>query len=109
MDIRTIFRAMAVIALFAGLWSIHDAVAAEFAATGNTPPRREGPNTADTDSEDPFADLLKEQPVQVIKTGPTCEFVRIQLPPGVTLDDIPGFAAPRRSPNHYTRHLGRLD
>lgn len=43
---------------------------------------------------DPFAELLREQPVQVIKTGPSCEFVKVQLPPGVTLDDIPGLGAP---------------
>lgn len=67
----------------AGTWT---AIAADALS-----PRQETPDSA---SADPFADLIKEQPVQVIKTGPSCEFVKVQLPPGVTLDDIPGFAAP---------------
>ncbi|MCD8350054.1 MAG: hypothetical protein LUC93_05510 [Planctomycetaceae bacterium] len=38
---------------------------------------------------DPFAELLQTYPSEIIKTGPSCSVVKIQLPPGVNPDDIP--------------------
>lgn len=40
-------------------------------------------------SGDPFAELLQTYPSEIIKTGPSCSVVKIQLPPGVNPDDIP--------------------
>lgn len=34
-------------------------------------------------AEDPFADLLRDYPSEIVKTGPSCSIVKIQLPPGV--------------------------
>lgn len=38
--------------------------------------------------EDPFAELLQNYPSQIIKTGPSCSIVKIQLPAGVRPEDI---------------------
>ena len=38
--------------------------------------------------EDPFAELLQNYPSQIIKTGPSCSIVKIQLPPGMSPEDI---------------------
>lgn len=60
---------------------------------GDSPPRQE-PAAATADpaaAADPFAALLEEHPLEVIKTGPTCSVVKMKLPPGVTPEDIPNF------------------
>lgn len=44
------------------------------------------------DAADPFAELIRNNPSEIIKTGPTCKIVKIQLPPGFSPDDIPGLA-----------------
>lgn len=44
----------------------------------------------DTQGGDPFGDFLKSSSTEVVRTGPSCSFVRIQLPPGVSADEIPG-------------------
>lgn len=44
---------------------------------------------------DPFAELLQSYPSEVVKTGPTCAIVRIELPPGVSAEEIPGLPAAR--------------
>lgn len=58
------------------------------ATAGNedTPPR---PESA-VESGDPFGEFLQTQSPEVVKTGPSCSFVRIKLPPGVSPDEIPG-------------------
>lgn len=39
-------------------------------------------------SADPFAELLENYPSEIIKTGPSCSIVKIQLPPDVSPDEI---------------------
>lgn len=41
---------------------------------------------------DPFAELLKLYPSEVVKTGPTCSIIRVELPPGVSADEIAGLS-----------------
>lgn len=41
--------------------------------------------------DDPFAELLKNQPVEIVRSGPTCCVIKMPLPEGVKLEDIPGF------------------
>lgn len=60
-----------------------DMAAAQPAATSPDPTAR--------NDDDPFAELLKNNPSEVVKTGPSCRFIKIQLPPGVSPEDIPGF------------------
>lgn len=43
---------------------------------------------------DPFAEVLNNGSIEVVKTGPSCNFIKIQLPPGVTPEEIPGLATP---------------
>lgn len=43
---------------------------------------------------DPFAGLLENGAVEIRKTGPSCQFIKIPLPPGVQIEEIPGLDAP---------------
>lgn len=40
--------------------------------------------------DDPFAEILKNSQAEIRQTGPSCQFIKIQLPPGVSPDEIPG-------------------
>jgi hypothetical protein len=61
--------------------------AGESVASSSSP----APGAPEEDSGDPFAALLKNNPAEVVKTGPSCRFIKVQLPPGVQPEDIPGF------------------
>lgn len=43
--------------------------------------------------DDPFAEILKNSQAEIRQTGPSCQFIKIQLPPGVSPEEIPGLEA----------------
>lgn len=50
--------------------------------------------SAQDSSDDPFAEILKNNSMEVIQTGPSCHFIKVELPPGVGVEDIPGLSLP---------------
>lgn len=99
MDKRSILTIIALAGLLLASITARPVAAADqpvntgFQAPDNRLSNDTGSQNGDND-EDPFAGLMDEQPIEVIKTGPTCQFIRIQLPPGVTFEDIQGLPTP---------------
>lgn len=71
---------MLIVIVFAILYACGPLVA------GESPVQAPAPSEAD----DPFAEVLRDNAMEVVKTGPSCQFIKIQLPPGVSPEDIPG-------------------
>ena len=61
------------------------------AVSGERSPQTDSARPSADAASDPFAELLKNNSADVVKTGPSCQFIKIQLPPGVRPEDIPGF------------------
>lgn len=71
--------------LTAALFLAASAVRAEEEVLYQPPVPAPAPTVTDAD---PFAELLKNYPSEIVKTGPSCSIVKIQLPPGVRPEDI---------------------